>query len=177
MAGKNPRLAVQAFVAPIKRAMACFASCKVTADSYDPDAEGVLTLNEGDRVKLRRAPGGQRVALEASMRYRIVEHPKKGPWKVNTTGWVYELYRADRRLLAFHWHPAATPDNVLPHLHAEASARFRKHHIPTGRVLIEDVLTLAVELGANPIKDDWAAIMRKNRRNFVLGATWGSIPS
>jgi hypothetical protein len=175
VAGKKPYLAVKAFVGPIQRAAGCFASCKVTADSYDPDQEGILTLNEGERVKLRRSRGGPQIELEALMRYRIVEHPVKGPWKVSTTSWSYELIRDGRPTLAFHWHPVSNSPIVTPHAHALASSSFRKTHIPTGRVLIEDVLTLAEELGANPLNAEWKAIMDENRANFMLGATWGSL--
>jgi hypothetical protein len=173
VAGRTPTSAVKAFVGPIKQAVGCFASCKVTADSYDPEQEGVLTLNEGEPVKLKRSYGGPLVSVEVSMRYRIVEHPDKGPWKVSTSGWMYEVHRDERCLLAFHWHPGSPATILTPHLHAEASSQFRKTHIPTGRILIEDVLTVAEELGAKPMSSAWQSVMVANRRKFLLGATWG----
>lgn len=157
--------------------MACFASCKVTADSYDPDEEGVLTLNEGEPVRLKRrwmGPlQGPRISVEVSMRYRIVEHPEKGPWKISTTGWMHEVQRDGECLFAFHWHPLEKVGLLTPHLHAEANPEFAKVHIPTGRILIEDVLTVAEELGAEPLSDEWQTIMDENRERFLLGATWG----
>ena len=90
MAGRNPTAAVKAFVAPIKGALGLFASGNVTADSYKPDVEGVLTFNGGEVVKLR---GGNKVGLSVSMRYCIVktDEPGRGPWKVTTVGYMYEL--------------------------------------------------------------------------------------
>ncbi len=174
MAGRTPRLAVNAFVDPIKEAVGCFASCKVSFDVDEPETEGVLTFNEGGRVPFRRAAGSKRVGLEALMRYRIVEAAgSRGPWKVNTTAWVYDLYRDDQHLLSFHWHPISSSHYVLPHFHAKASRAYHRLHIPTGRVLFEDVLTLAEELGAAPKRSDWLAVCAKNRDNFALGASWG----
>ncbi|MGB8178904.1 MAG: hypothetical protein WCF63_01950, partial [Acidimicrobiales bacterium] len=66
-----------------------------------------------------------------------------------------------------------TPDKPYPHLHARQYS-CGLHH-PTGRVLIEDLLILAVECGAVPLdKNKWNRIEKKNKRNFTLGATWGA---
>lgn len=175
MAGKTPRKAVNAFIAPIKEAMACFAACKVRVDQWDPEVEGILTINDGERVNLRKRAGMPRIGLELQMRYKIVEHPTKGPWKVNTTGWIHDVYRADKRVMTFHWHPISDSHVKTPHLHASASSTYRKMHIPTGRILVEDVLGLAHELGAQPLDSDWHGVMATNRYNFNLGATWGSV--
>lgn len=175
MAGRNPVAAVKAFAAPIQHALACFAHGKVTVDSYDPDTEGVLKFNRADDVVLN---GSARVSLSVTMRYRIVKvrslaAPGK-PWKVSTTGWIYTLKEQAGDLIAdFHWHPAITPGIPFPHVHP--ANEVVKHHIPTGRVLVEDVLTLAVECGANPTDAaKWERIRSRNIENFGKGATWGA---
>lgn len=168
MAGDTPYEAVAAFVDPIQQAISCFVSGKVTADRADPDGEGRLLLNRNDRTKL---PGDARIAVELGMRYRIVrtDAPDRGPWKVSTLQWIYHLFRRDEPLIQYHWHPDT---NVwFPHLHLGDGG---VHH-PTGRVLIEDVLTAAVEYGAEPLDADrWAEIHRLNHEKFQRGSTWGA---
>jgi hypothetical protein len=112
------------------------------------------------------------------MRYRIVklDSPDREPWKVSTTGWIYVLKdAAGKEIIEFHWHPAITPMVPFPHLHTPEPSVWR--HCPTGRVLIEDVLNLAVECGAEPTDPaKWDDVFRTNVENFGKGATWGDVP-
>jgi len=175
VAGRNPTAAVKAFVAPIQTALGLFASGNVTADSYKPENDGVLAFNGGEVVKLR---GGNKVGLSVSMRYRIIKTDEagRGPWKVTTTGYMYELQLEEKKLYEYHWHPISASHEVRPHLHC--SAALDKGHIPTGRVMIEDVLNLAVQLGAKPNNmTRWNELDKLNRQMFARGATWGVGPS
>ncbi len=174
MAGRTPPEAVKNFARPIQDALTCFADGRVSANSYDPDVEGVLQFNGAEFVTLQ---GDARVSLSISMRYRIsnVGEPTipGKPWKVSTTGWVYGLRDgAGDALVEYHWHPQITPDIAFPHLHHPLDPERR--HNPTGRVLIEDVLTLAAELGAEPRSPEkWEEVRSRNVQNFGKGATWG----
>ncbi|CPR85938.1 hypothetical protein [Mycobacteroides abscessus] len=175
MAGKTPALAVKAFSAPIQEALGLFASGKVTTDTYEPDVEGVLAFNRGEVVKLR---GGGKVGLSVSMRYRVVpdEHVDRGPWKVSTVGYMYDLHVGNKSLYEYHWHPISQSVEVRPHLHCAAVGD--KGHIPTGRVMIEDVLNLAIQYGAEPNSTErWAELDKLNREKFGRGATWGIGPA
>jgi hypothetical protein len=177
MAGRTPSEAVRAFTRPIQSALTCFADGRVAANSYDPDEEGVLQFNGAEDVRLN-GPG--RVCLSVVMRYRIVklEDPSdvKKPWKTSTTGWAHHLSMDERGELTpiaqFHRHPRDTPEKPYPHVHVPADKN--KRHIPTGRVLVEDVLKLAIEAGATP-KDEakWDRVLRSNVADFAMGATWG----
>jgi hypothetical protein len=171
VAGKTPPKAVRAFTSPIQSALTCFVDGRVQVDSYDPAVEGVLQFNGGDAVKLDGSP---RLHLFISMRYKIVESGvAQKPWKIHTTGWAHSLLnRRQEPVVDFHWHPDLTPDIQFPHLHVYSEPDRR--HFPTGRVLIEDVLCLAVEMGAVP-RDGakWQRVSRKNIENFKKGATWG----
>jgi hypothetical protein len=177
VAGRTPTDAVKAFGAPIQRALTCFVPGRVSVDSYDEDVEGVLTFNRADDVRL---PGESHIHLSVLMRYRIIqlESPpdSRKPWKVTTTHWAYELKDRDLSwIVQYHWHPSLTPDIAFPHMHhAKDTVRC---HLPTGRVLLEDVLRFAVELGAEPVDHDkWADVSRKNVENFAKSATWGLPP-
>jgi hypothetical protein len=175
VAADDPATAVQHFVDPIQRALGCFVVGKVTADRYEPGAEGVLALNGGSSSRLS---GRSKLSLSVSMRYLVVEHPDpdKGPWKVSTTGWMYELQDADQGLLAaYHWHPISSSHIRTPHLHVPGRD---KPHLPTRRVMIEDILRYAMEVGAAPHHPEtWAEVDAANREAFARGATWGVGPT
>lgn len=174
MAGKTPAAAVKAFVAPIQEALGLFASGKVLVDTYKADTVGILTFNSGEVVKLR---GGNKVGLSVSMQYQIVEvdDAERGPWKVSTVGYMYDLLLDEKALYEYHWHPISKSHEVRPHLHCSA---VEKCHIPTGRIMIEDVLNLAIRYGAKPNTTKlWKELDQLNREKFARGATWGVGPS
>jgi hypothetical protein len=180
VAGKTPERAVRNFVNPIRRAVGAFiADAIVAADTFDPsEGEGTLALQPSpSQFKVKgRAP---RLALALTMRYVITEDedPARGPWKVNTTGWYYTIHEGGQQILGFHWHPSRRSRVQSPHLHAFATQRFKKRHVPTGRVLIEDVLELAIELGAIPLNDDWDRICARNRAAVRRSQSWGTAAS
>jgi hypothetical protein len=172
VAGKTPKLALKAFTDPIQSALSCFATGRVTVDCYDPADEGRLVFNGGKPTKLH---GPERIRITCAMQYKIVATGVAAkPWKVHTTNYIYRLVdRHGSPIVDYHWHPASTPDIPFPHLHARKYGC--KLHYITGRVLIEDVLVLASECGASPgdpVK--WSRILNRNRKNFALGATWGT---
>lgn len=172
MAGKTAREAVAAFVEPLQAALVCFADGKVTADKTALGVEGVLTVNRGERFRLN---GSANVGLEASMRYEVIRaEGQRGPFKVSTRGWIYHLTGArGKRLVGYHWHPISDSHATHPHMHMFEQGD--KRHYPTGRILFEDVLQLAIEYGAEP-RDQarWDDLAAENRAKFVLGATWGT---
>jgi hypothetical protein len=178
VAGRSPKEAVTRFVDPIRRATACFlGAAKVTVDNEDPNIEGVLTLNHGNVVALPKATkGGPKVSISIVQRYRIVQDDvaDRGPWKVSTTAWNYQLQEDGKPTLDFHWHPDSRSRVLTPHLHVRSTIRLKNRHVPTGRVLVEDVLGLAIELGAAPRDPKaWARVEKRNRDAFLRGATWG----
>jgi hypothetical protein len=48
----------------------------------------------------------------------------------------------------------------------------RKAHLPTGRVALEDVVALAIELGAKPLRRDWRTVLVQTRAAFHRWRTW-----
>jgi hypothetical protein len=178
VAGSKPKDAVKAFVEPIQDALGCFVDGKVSVDRYDDDNEGVLTVNRGDSFKLR-GPG--KLSLTVSMRYRLDHLPDdkiRGPWKVHTSGWMYRILNAQQHpIIEYHWHPISDSHERRPHAHV-ANADGAKPHIPTGRVMIEDVLHCALQYGAIPrAPAKWRTVETGNRAKFLLGATWGMGPA
>jgi hypothetical protein len=147
----------------------------VSYNATAPGDDGVLLFNDGGDVILN---GDGKVRLSINLNYRIVQNRAADAhgkvWKVSATGWIYHVADSDCDVIAdFHWHPRATPDVLIPHLHTPEKSPRR--HFPTGRVLIEDVLHFCVECGASPYDADmWQQIHDRNIENFKLGATWGS---
>jgi hypothetical protein len=112
VAGRTPNAAVKAFVAPIQEALGLFASGKVTVDTYSPGVVGILTFNRDEVVKLR----GGKVGLSVSMQYRIIEtdEPDRGPFKVSTVGYMYDLVLDGTAVYEYHWHPISDSHEVRP---------------------------------------------------------------
>lgn len=120
-----------------------------------------------DAVALR---GDGRLTLAVSEHYFIVDRPHAG-WQVDRAAYFYAVGRLDTgELLAYHWHPRGKSPVIEPHLHVRAHIQIGerwlgKVHLPTGSIALEDIVTLAIqELGAEPLRDDWAALLSGDAR-------------
>lgn len=140
-----------------------------------PQADEDVPLSFPDSVRL---PGPARLHLRLDHWYRIVPgEAERGPYKCATVGYRYAIRDNEDRLevIVFHWDQRGVTSPVTtPHLHLGAGARvgfpgLTELHLPSGRVAIEDVLHLAVELGAEPRpkhRDDWEKILRRTRAAY-----------
>ena len=91
---------------------------------------------------------------------------------------MYALYDVDgREVVAYHWHPEGRSGVTTPHLHLGTGASVGRRdlagaHLPTGRILLEDVLRLGVaELGVRPLRRDWREILERARGSREESAT------
>jgi hypothetical protein len=171
VSGRTPAEAVSAYRLPIQNVLSCFATGRLSVSNYNPAKPGVLTFNSGNPTRLKGAAG---LSFVCSQNYVIVPtNDAVRKWKVHTTKYIYRLIGRDNAgIVDYHWHPDNTSDKAFPHLHA-VQYSCKLHH-PTGRVLIEDLLVLAVECGAVPSDDaKWQRILKRNLTNFAKGATWG----
>jgi hypothetical protein len=169
MAATSRADAVKAFIRPVQAALSCFATAKITADTYDPGPIGILAVNSQNLVRLR-GPG--KVRLTAAIHYEILAtETNLGSWRVSTRGWIHHLYTSDNAdIVGYHWHPREPGHATWPHLHVQGG----KDHLPTGRVMIEDILQLAMEFGATPTDPEkWASVCKRNRQRFAASASWG----
>ncbi len=56
---------------------------------------------------------------------------------------------------------------------AKLKTYLNRLHLPTGRILVEDVVELLIRVfAAVPLVDDWEAILAENRAAFLRGRTW-----
>jgi hypothetical protein len=134
-----------------------------------------LALSE-DPVLLGSTGGSDvRLQLSVQQQYQLVEanDPERGPWKVATRAYRYELADSQGRELAgWHWHPGGSSPWRQPHLHV-AGGRFGECHLPTGRVSLEEVLRLLLaELDVRPLRDDWPAVLDEVEAAFREWRTW-----
>ena len=173
MTARTPKDAARAFQGPIQKAFGCFLDCHVQVTTHSVETPGILMLNYGKPAAL---PGSGSLSISSTIHYRIVEVATTGGRsvpKVTTDGWIHTLFAGGDEVLGYHWHPADTPGVQHPHFHYEHG----KEHFPTGRILVEDALQAAVELGALPRDTSkWEAVRDMNRTAFLADATWGTGP-
>lgn len=86
-------------------------------------------------------------------------------WRVRTVGYAYSLLRHDdREILAYHWHPDGRSHVTTAHLHLGAGAEvgwpgMRKTHLPTGPVMVPDLIELTIGSGVRPRRSDWRSVL------------------
>jgi len=185
VAGRTEQQALRAFYEPIQQAVSY-----LTADvlTYIPTGPGSYALYFGGSRSSSavRLFGDAQLALHLVQRVRLVTaEGQRGPFKVSTTSYNYSVADADtnQELVVFHWHPqgrqpeghAAKLLACDPHMHVGSGAtvddRILNRHVPTERLSIEDVLLLAIEMGAVP-REGWHNIIVAARDRFRKYRTW-----
>jgi hypothetical protein len=165
VAGRSESEAAQNFLDPLQRSFSCVThSILFNHGGYHAGPIHVVTVGGPGYADL---PAPNPLQITLTHHYRIVEEPSevRGPWKVSTVGYIYEVVNRDgQRIIAYHWHPMDHGTPQFPHLHvglgSGAHNSYAKPHYPTGRVALEQVLRLLiVEFGVEPRRDDWADIL------------------
>lgn len=177
MAGRTPADAFREFRESIQRAIACFAHTGVTGTSQKPGDIGILTVNRGKPLSLSATGCQIQVTCSISYTLRQTSPKQPGSWRVSTVGYVHSVYLDEELAVEFHWHPDDGSNIWYPHIHPRLAGSGRDRggmHIPSGRVLVEDVLTFAHERGAVPLKDEWENIVSRNKERVAQEATWGA---
>jgi hypothetical protein len=179
--GRNQREAVDAFAEVIADIVSCVARVKIT---LSPGGRGMvgkihgLTINDDKPVRLGCRPP---LLLRIRMEYEIVragDRPERGPWRVSTRGYAYEL-RTDsgERVWSYHWHPQSAVAN--PHVHightqlAGNAVLSSKIHYPTGRISLESVIrTCIAGHGVPPQQRDWEETLALRESDFETYRSW-----
>ncbi len=87
--------------------------------------------------------------------------------------YAYFLLRDDgREILAYHWHPEGRSHVTTPHLHLGAGAEagwpgLQKTHLPTGSVVLPDLVELAIGCGVAPRRRDWRGVVAGAREELA----------
>jgi hypothetical protein len=183
--GRNPGQAEGAFLAPLMGAvLGLFPPENCHPLTHGPPGDRRLIFNR-ELPMWGLGHDGLRFGLVAAMRFRVIEDPSNGPFRVSTLEYIYDIVvesagsPAGTSALLWHWHPKTTPDIQEPHLHVKSGwadvhiDRLTGAHIPTSRVTFEDVLMfMHTELGFTPRTADWRARVEGSRRVHVDHRTW-----
>jgi hypothetical protein len=158
---RTPAEAVEHYRGRIVRLLSCVTSAHTTVSGYHAsDLPHRLSLADGDPVRLRDE---LRLTLDVTEQYRVCEDTDG--WRVEIVGYLYAIEYDGRELVAYHWHPHGDSPITWPHMHVGADIRvgdrwLGKVHLPTGTVGLEQVVALAiVELGAEPLRDEWERLI------------------
>lgn len=167
----------------------------VSPGGWAPSAPGRShTVSLGETPVLLGGPS--RLRLSVDHHYCIVRQSERGPWKIVTTAYYYSLDDANgHEILAYHWHPPVRDDEPgtrYPHLHVGAGAVDAERlvaaglssganllrsdlsdaHLPTQRILLEDVVELAIEQFHVPAPGDWRNRLARTRAQFEQTHGW-----
>ena len=182
MRGASPYQAVEAFLAPLERAVACLGTGKIVVSPGGRATTGkthVWSLNGGDGLVLRGDAAGCRFV--ASMHYRIIPTDaekydvQEGRWRVTTSAYLYEFRAPDNvKLWAMHWHPAGKSHAMFPHLHLYTVRR--DGHFATARQTLESAVQWCIEMGAEPQNSQWRTVLAESEGIHQLYRSWSADP-
>jgi hypothetical protein len=199
LAGKTPEEAVDAFVDRVRASLSCITAATAFASPGAADQPRSLALyahgqDEPGKILLSTYGGRGDLYLKVAHSFPIRHLPDdaiRGPYKVSSSFYQYIILDyGGNEVLTYDWHPTGKGANLAPHLHASAagsiylverdgSARlgrrthFGSFHLPTGRVLLEDINHLLIdEFQVDPLRADWRAILDDNREAVKRGRTW-----
>jgi hypothetical protein len=99
---------------------------------------------------------------------------------VHSREYIYELTSGEgRSLIRWDWHPdgqAGEQPVSWPHVHLRGYTQpvnVSRGHVPTGRVSLEAVIRYVIrDLGVEPRRADWAAILDRHEQAFVAARSW-----
>jgi hypothetical protein len=118
---------------------------------------------------------GPRLLLDVTHRFSLEDDARStSRRRVTSQEYIYDIRDAEseRTLLAFHWHPLGISRVRGHHAHikfegAVSSTLLSKIHLPTSRVLLEDVVQFCIEeLGAKPQHSHWQDVLEDNRAEY-----------
>lgn len=159
--------AVAQFAKPLQRALTAFAHGSLTVEVPEVGQQTTIVFNDHNPTVLKVDHGAPEVRVSVSLVIRLED--REGEPYVKTVGWSHAVFVDGKDRLRYDWHPFVTPAIPFPHVHIDDA----KAHVPTGRILVEDVLVAALEYGALPISADWKTRLNDARTAFEATAEWG----
>lgn len=181
MPGASPAAAVDAFLDPLREALACIGVAHFT---LSPGARGEVgrthawTLNRGEQA-LELGTG---LNFRASMRFEILDQGQssgRSRFRVTTREYIYSYRQGKREILGAHWHPIGSSRYLEPHYHvggpaiADTGVYLERAHIPSHRVSFEEFIRLMIsELKVPPRCSDWEDRLRRTESTFKEYKTW-----
>lgn len=119
-------------------------------------------------------PFGPTLTLQFSLTLGHVE--KNGEPRMTTLRYTFTLLDAAtrERVFAWHWHPFSKRSKIAyPHVHPPSGSPFSTHHVPTGRMCLEDVILYGFDdLGIQPAYPNGRQIVLEVRDRHKLHRGW-----
>jgi hypothetical protein len=116
-------------VEPLKDIVSCVARAKINLSHGGWGVVGkihALTVNRDQPITLKCRPV---LLLKIGMLYEIIrteDRPERGPWRISTRGYMYEVQTASGELVwSYHWHPTGkvgSPHGHVGHTQLAADA-------------------------------------------------------
>jgi hypothetical protein len=174
VAGRKPAEAVDQFLDPIRKAVACIVKQPSLNRGHGDDPKQnphSLVLNIGDPVRIQ----GSQLWFSLTQSYDVLEaEGERGQYKVSTNSYIYAIYDGpdeESEIISFHYHPQNNVD--FCHMHLRQDERFGDVHFPTGRVAVEEVIALAIrDLGVKPRLKEYRSILTTGLDKFRQWRTW-----
>lgn len=164
------KAAIEQFVEPLRRATNKFVDGRLIYETPELGAEASIMLNNIEQPTMVPVRNGFQNKLKVLIQLSVKITEDSDGLRVTTVGYIHTLWVNGEEKLSYHWHPLATPAVAFPHLHYDKG----HEHIPTGRVLVEDILLAALEFGAKP-KPGWKNDVLEACEAFEADATWGKV--
>lgn len=162
------KTAMEQFMDPLRRATNKFVDGRLIYETPEVDADTSIILNKIEKPTTLPLRDGFGDSLEVLIQLYVRLSLVNGELRVTTVGYNHTLWVAGDEKLSYHWHPLNTPYVAFPHMHYDSG----HEHIPTGRVLAEDIFLAALEFGARP-KGGWKDCFVDAYEAFERDATWG----
>jgi hypothetical protein len=180
--------AVEEFSGQLREALSCIVQqvhLKTPRIDRLPKETAVVPVGLGRPTRLAHNPESSvKLAAPLFLLFQIyIEVPKSSDgFRVTTNGYSYAVsVTIDGRLrnvLSWQWHQHGVSPVTYPHLHVKAhhdvwGKSFPKLHIPTSRVLIEDVIQFLIDdCGVLARRRDWREILDANRALHRERRSW-----
>lgn len=184
MPGGTPSAAIDAFLLPLRQAIACLGRAHLTLSQGARGKTGETcswTLNDGDGMPLS-APAPRR--FTAVMQFECLDRgeSRRGErYRISTRGYMYGLEnRAGSEIIAAHWHPLGSSPYREPHYHVGSAALTDdgvfspRAHIPSHRVSLEGMIRMLItQFDIVATCGDWDQRLRQTEETFNRYKSWG----
>lgn len=181
--------AVDSFVRLLRRTAACVTEVPLIAQPASPDLFHIA-LVDNIPVDVQTESGYPNLKFSIVHDCRPVPHPDvAGAYTVSSAYYAYAVHDLEEaEILTYHWHPAGESPVTFPHLHLPsqigpisvaslgrepAEMHLANLHIPTGRVLLEDVVRVLIEeFNVRPLTQSWENTLALNAEIFREIQRW-----
>ena len=104
----------------------------------------------------------------------IADKAERGPFRMSTRRYDFELIEGGAVVFGWHWHPESKRTDVTwPHLHLPPGSVHKSKHVPTGRVALEDVLLFCIrDMNVRPAHDQGIPILEEVAQRHKQHRSW-----